>query len=143
MSDRPSLRHGYLGVHYRLRVKYGPATDHLCSCGDQALQWAYQHTGDPELTDLRGPYSENLNDYKPMCRSCHAVLDAEHRGAQPNYVSGVRGVSWHHGTGKWRVQVKHRGKTYSGGYFRHDEQDKAEQAAIALREQILSEGVKA
>ena len=145
-GQRPTFRRSaYKIVHQRLARERGPAKNHSCACGSQAFQWAYQYTGDPEYRDPEGgfPFSENLDDYAPMCRSCHARLDMEKAGLQANSTSGIRGVSWHQGTGKWRVHVKHKGKTYSGGYFRHDELDRAEQAAIALRKRVFSEGVNA
>lgn len=147
MNGKPSLRRGlrksaYKIIHIRLREVRGPAKNYTCSCGNPALQWAYQYTGDPEYRDAEGgfPFSENMDDYAPMCRSCHTLLDMKHRpGLQPNNTSGVRGVSWHRGTGKWRVYVKHMGKTYSGGYFRFKDLDKAEAAAIELRNRIFLE----
>ena len=146
MNGKPSRKSAYKIIHQQLTKERGPARDHLCACGSRAFQWAYRYTGNPEYRDPEGgfPFSENMDDYAPMCRSCHIRLDMEEKGGvQPNNTSGIRGVSWHRGTGKWRVHVKYRGKTYSGGYFRYADLDKAEQAAIALRERVFSEGVKA
>lgn len=40
------------------------------------MDWAYQHCSIEEIRDERGRvYSENLDDYLPMCRSCHRALD--------------------------------------------------------------------
>lgn len=64
-------------VHERLRARYGPARDHLCPCGKQAEEWAYQHTAETELSPGNMPYSESDDDYLPMCRSCHRRLDRE------------------------------------------------------------------
>jgi len=42
----------------------------------------------------------------------------EHRvGAQTNSKSGIRGVNWHKGAGKWRASVKHNMKHYYLGLF--------------------------
>lgn len=79
MGDTPT----YEQIHAGLFFLRGKASDHPCiACGDteKAHQWAYQHTaavGD-ELCDDRGqPYSlDLLNDYAPMCTSCHRKLDS-------------------------------------------------------------------
>jgi hypothetical protein len=67
----------YEKTHSRLKEAYGPAKGHCCvSCGGPALDWAlqYQH---PEriVWEKPKPYSEDLDDYAPMCRGCHFVLD--------------------------------------------------------------------
>lgn len=57
----------------------GRAAIHPCAggCGRPARHWAYQHTaGDAERVSRKGhPYSDNLDDYAPMCQSCHFALD--------------------------------------------------------------------
>jgi hypothetical protein len=53
---------GYKGVHHRLRRLRGPARDHLCACGEQAAEWAFDEpTG----------FSNDLSRYRPECQSCH------------------------------------------------------------------------
>jgi hypothetical protein len=44
--------------------------------------------------------------------------NTEHRqGAQSNSKSGIRGVTWHKGAGKWQANIKHDGKAiYLGTY---------------------------
>lgn len=65
--------------------------------------------------------------------------NGENRAGPPlGNTSGVMGVSWH--VGRWRVQVKHHGKTYSGG--RYDDIGDAEQAAIALRNRLFTNNLK-
>lgn len=70
----------YSGVHEELRVLYGPAKCHVCLCGNQAFDWAYQST--TAVVALVGPtgslYSDDLRDYAPMCRPCHSRLDENH-----------------------------------------------------------------
>ena len=39
------------------------------------------------------------------------------RRAKSNSASGVLGVSWHRGAGKWQAQIKHEGKTRALGLF--------------------------
>lgn len=66
----------YIQVHYTLKQRFGPARSHLCGCGAPAAEWAYQHTGTPLFDENVGcVYSENLEDYAPMCLSCHNKLD--------------------------------------------------------------------
>jgi hypothetical protein len=73
------LPYSYRKVHATLRRLHGPATDHTCSCGDPAVEWAYQYTGDPELRNADGgyPHSANPDDYVAMCRGCHVRFDLE------------------------------------------------------------------
>jgi hypothetical protein len=68
----------YNHVHYVLVQTRGLARNHLCRCGKRASDWAYQHNGDPEVYDEESgrPFSEDLDHYEPMCRSCHFKLDA-------------------------------------------------------------------
>ena len=69
---------GYVGVHRRLVVGRGPASEHLCRCGAPASEWAYDH-GDPdERVDPRigRPYSTDPDRYEPLCLPCHRTLDA-------------------------------------------------------------------
>jgi hypothetical protein len=67
----------YSRIHGLLNERRGPACDHLCSCGEPAVRWAYQHSaGEAELKNSKGhPYSLNLLDYEPMCSQCHHDLD--------------------------------------------------------------------
>lgn len=67
-------------VNYHLvHARMGHASEHLCECGERALDWAYQHTALEELFSPEGwPYSTDPADYKPMCRRCHKKLDARH-----------------------------------------------------------------
>jgi hypothetical protein len=62
-------------------------------------------------------------------------LERRTKGANANSTSGVRGVYWHKGQGKWMVQVGHNGFDHHGGYFT-DKAD-AEQSAIALRDKLF------
>jgi len=58
-------------------------------------------------------------------------------GANSNNRScGIRGVTWHGQAGKWRVQVRHAGRSWSGGLF--DDLAEAEAAAIALRNRLFT-----
>ena len=89
-------------------------------------------------------------DHKCRVRDCvnpdhlQAVTtkqNMENRTGPPSTnTSGVLNVSWHKGAGKWWVNVRHNGKTYSGGY--HTDIDDAEQAAIALRNRLFTNNLK-
>lgn len=76
MSVNPS---SYQSIHKRLVRLYGSAKKHTCPCGEPAVEWAYQFTGEPELRDADGrfPHSSNPDDYTAMCRPCHIRLDIE------------------------------------------------------------------
>jgi hypothetical protein len=63
-------------VHNRLEKTRGKASAHRCvACGNQAADWAYNNAGSDERVSKWGRYSLNLDDYSPMCRSCHIKLD--------------------------------------------------------------------
>ena len=67
----------YAGVHNRLLLDRGKASNHACiTCRAPAVDWAYNNKSENELTDESGRrYSVNINDYDPMCRQCHCRLD--------------------------------------------------------------------
>lgn len=76
----------YGAIHLRLNREAGAARHHMCECGQPAEQWAYQHTGDPELVDEQGRhYSADLDDYEAMCRSCHNKFDIAHGQRGPSF----------------------------------------------------------
>ena len=50
--------------------------------------------------------------------------------------SGFRGVTWDEIRHKWRVSVKHSGRSYNGG--RYTDVNEANRAAIALRNRLMS-----
>lgn len=57
-------------------------------------------------------------------------------GAYRTSKSGIRGVSWHKLTGKWRVQAQHHGKNVYGGLFTDIEE--AAKAAADLRRKLFT-----
>lgn len=78
----------YAAVHFELVRVYGSASSRTCiGCGGTAKDWAYQHNGSPELHYEGLPYSEDLNCYQPMCRSCHRFLDNLHN---PEYLEWLK-----------------------------------------------------
>lgn len=72
MSEKPSYR----AAHNHLRSARGNASDHKCSCGEPAVEWAFQHVSSGVLLDPDGrAYSDNPSDYSPMCLSHHRKYD--------------------------------------------------------------------
>jgi hypothetical protein len=74
-----TFTYSYEKIHETLKQVRGLASDHVCRCGEPAVDWAYQFTGE-ELRDVNGqrPHSADPADYAPMCRSCHIKFDLEH-----------------------------------------------------------------
>jgi len=64
-------------VHYRLKSTRGLASEHVCECGRQAMDWAF---------DEPAGFSGDLSRYRPLCRSCHTKADMtpERRAALSN-----------------------------------------------------------
>lgn len=58
------------------------------------------------------------------------------KGANKNSKSGVRGVSWHALTKKWRATVKHNRKQYYLGLF--DSVEAAESAVVEKRRELFT-----
>lgn len=72
----------YNGMHQRVRLAKGYATLHKCGrCEKQAEDWALDH--DHASTIITGydysgrltKYSTNVDDYIPLCSSCHLKWD--------------------------------------------------------------------
>ena len=69
----------YRTVHSRLVTRRGSAADYPCvDCQQPARDWSYKN-GSGGM-----PYSTNLDDYEPRCRSCHINLDKTQRVADRN-----------------------------------------------------------
>jgi hypothetical protein len=55
-----------LTLHKRIWRKYGAAKKRKClKCSKQAMDWA----------NITGKYTDLIEDYAPLCRSCHVKLD--------------------------------------------------------------------
>lgn len=72
----------YIAAHKRVERAKGKATEHDClGCGEQAEQWAYRHGSPKERTEstpgykIMKRYSPDVNDYMPLCVSCHIKYD--------------------------------------------------------------------
>lgn len=61
-KGKPNL----LTLHKRLHRRYGKAKERQCvKCPKQALDWA----------NITGNYTDKIEDYAAMCRSCHEKMD--------------------------------------------------------------------
>lgn len=66
----------YKAVHMRLKRRIGPARNFPCvACGSHAHAWALKNGSPIERADKNGRYSDALEDYQPMCHSCHNSMD--------------------------------------------------------------------
>lgn len=77
-KPRPGARAAvvsYRAAHKRIERARGRATEHACSCGDRAAQWAYDGTDPNELTERGLAYSLDVMRYVPMCVPCHTAFD--------------------------------------------------------------------
>jgi len=73
----------YWGMHSRLKINKGYASEHLCiGCGEAAADWSWDgvcddikygvaKSGRPSLN----PYCLHLEHYNPRCTDCHMKLD--------------------------------------------------------------------
>lgn len=74
----------YCTAHDRVHNDRGNAKNHDCvDCGSQAHEWSYNHQDPDELISAdhysRGaPYSLDVNNYEPRCRTCHRRFDRAH-----------------------------------------------------------------
>lgn len=64
----------YTQAHQRVRRSRGPASSYQCAlCPRQAYAWALDVYG-PTYWDAM-PYSDNPDDYTPLCGRCHKRKD--------------------------------------------------------------------
>lgn len=73
----------YTAAHKRLRRDQGLASRHVCPCGAQAAEWAYDHADPDELTGpvyagskVWAAYSLDPDHYVAMCVLCHRRMDS-------------------------------------------------------------------
>lgn len=74
----------YETLHARLNYAHGRASQQVCEdCGEQAQEWAYDHSDAEEKVDPKGrAYSLDLARYRPLCVRCHRQEDSVLRGCQ-------------------------------------------------------------
>lgn len=71
----------YVGMHLKVARERGKATGHECArCGQQADDWAYDHSDPDERyrKDYGSPFSLDVDHYMPLCRLCHIEFDQDH-----------------------------------------------------------------
>lgn len=83
-KERNAYWHGdeacYETAHYRLKEERGLARNQVCSCGNPANEWAYDHTDPDQKVCPKGrPYSFDHSRYEPLCRHCHRVRDGNRK----------------------------------------------------------------
>lgn len=74
---------GYEAAHKRVSRARGKAREHGCAhCPQPATNWAFMHGSSGELPAgtqrngrPHGPYSLDVNDYIPLCQTCHRRYD--------------------------------------------------------------------
>jgi predicted XRE-type DNA-binding protein len=66
------LSREYHNTHYAVRTARGRASEHICECGNPAVDWAHIHDTDP---------NDPVN-YTPKCRSCHMFYDNPKQGSR-------------------------------------------------------------
>jgi hypothetical protein len=77
-GDRP----GYAAMHMRVKAAHGSASGHVCECGAPAQDWAMRQDAESVLDESVGlRYSPRIEDYSPMCKSCHHAYDGIHAKA--------------------------------------------------------------
>jgi hypothetical protein len=74
----------YRAMHQRVKALHGRPSTHTCvDCGGQAAHWSYNHDDPNEKQCDAGPYSLNVESYKPRCVSCHKKFDMAYLRATP------------------------------------------------------------
>ena len=80
------------------------------------LAWLYVH----------GDWPAALIDHRDRCKTNNAIANlreasrkqnSENSGTPVDSTTGVKGVSWHPGSGKWSAQIGHNGKKLHLGLF--------------------------
>ena len=81
-----------------------------------------------EIDHIDGnPSNNNIGNL----RSCNHLSNMKNTKIQKNNTSGIKGVSWHKSTNKWRVQIGVDGKVKHIGTF--DDLELAKTVAIDMR----------
>ena len=84
-NPRYSVGGSYNAAHLRVVAERGRAAEHTCSCAAPAEEWALIKARAVDVQVGPGPrgallpYSLDITDYDPLCRSCHRKLDAVKR----------------------------------------------------------------
>jgi hypothetical protein len=90
-----------------------------------------------------GQSRKRLDNRRANLRLCTPQGNSENRGPTRSSRSGVRGVSWHAGVGKWQATVWLRGRSYYLGIFDSVEEAGAVAAAFRAEHMPFSEEANA
>lgn len=119
----------YRQVHDGLHWERGPASSYTCvEClVKPAKHWAYLYTASKTaLVDEDGsPYSENLNDYAPMCIGCHRAFDIR-MDPERNVISPAARIAF-----LQPERVRARIAKREAGYATSPERQEARRAAMS------------
>ena len=64
---------GTMAMHEWVKRHKGKAVEYICEhCGKQASEWS----------NVDHSYKRKLEDYTPLCSSCHKIYDIKHNGRQ-------------------------------------------------------------
>lgn len=88
--------------------------------------------GDPDHVDRNG-----LNNTRDNLRQATSSQNKANQGLQSNNTSGVKGVSFHKGSGRWEARVKIKGKSHHLGMY--DDLTEAGEAVKSAREHAFGE----
>lgn len=78
---KPDEQATYRAIHGRLAVERGPARLYACAeCGGCAREWAYDYSDPTAKSSSQGPFSVDLERYRPLCASCHKFEDTRRAG---------------------------------------------------------------
>jgi hypothetical protein len=80
--------------------------------------------------------TDSSNNRWVNLREATCSENSSNRGANSNNTSGHKGVCWHLYAGKWHVQIMHKGKRRSVGYFPEDKLDEAAAAYAAAAKEL-------
>lgn len=80
-NEDPEGRRNYTRVHAAVYRLNGNAKNWNCSnnCGNTAYDWAMLNTSKSIKQSKHYKWSENIEDYVPLCRSCHRNYDNKYQ----------------------------------------------------------------
>jgi hypothetical protein len=81
------------------------------------IAWALYHKRDPYPAIIDHIDQNGLDNTINNLRLSTVSLNLANRGKQRNNTSGYKGVHLHKPNGKWRAQIKVKGKVIKLGYF--------------------------
>lgn len=125
----------YRFMHREVVRVRGRASQYACLCGNPATEWALNHTGSSIRVEAGLMFSEDVEEYDPLCRSCHIRRDLQ---------AGQRTVAFLDSDPEtlfeWRSEAGKKGAaaTWSGGsgLNREKHSASARRNAVAARSKL-------